>query len=92
MTLLVELVETGDIQAVENFIDNMIVDNGYNPREVVNRLRRFILSSKKLSHEKKINALKSAGDIEFRISQGASPQIQLKTFMVYLIKLCEVKK
>jgi len=87
-TLLIA-VRKGNIKLVDDYMDNLLNIKVYTPREIVDSLRRLILESKVLSKDDKIKALRSIGDIEFRISAGATPEIQLKTFAVYLINLYE---
>jgi len=82
-------IRKGDINTVDNYIDNLLDIKSYTPSEIIESLRRLIKDSKVLKREDKIDALTRIGDVEFRISVGSSPYIQLKTYSIYLIHLYE---
>jgi len=85
-TLLIA-VKKGNIKLVDDYMDNLLNTKVYSPEEIIESLRRLIVGSTILSNDDKIKALKNIGDIDFRISAGATPDIQLKTYAVYLINL-----
>jgi len=64
----------------------------YEPIEVIKSMYELIKRSKILSDEKKINALLKLSDVEWRISQNASPDMQLRFFVMYLARLFEEKE
>jgi len=85
-TLLLAI-RKGEIEPVDKFMDNLLNTKVYAPQEIIESLRRLLKDSKVLPREAKLKALTMIGDVEFRISMGSSPEIQLKTFAVYLISL-----
>jgi len=85
-TLLIA-VKKGNIKLVDDYMRNLLNTKVYAPEEIIQSLRRLIIGSNVLSNEDKIKALTNIGDIEFRISAGSSPEIQLKTYAIYLINL-----
>jgi len=87
-TLLIGI-KKGDLDAVDKQVNKLLNVNVYEPTEILESLERLIKSSKTLPMKAKLNALSKLGDVEFRISMGASPYIQLKTYMVYLIQQYE---
>ena len=85
-TLLVA-VKKGNIETVDNFMNKLLNEKTYAPSEVIESLRRLIKGSKVLSQQAKIKALMEIGDVDFRIMMGATADIQLKTYAVYLMDL-----
>lgn len=82
---LIDLTKQKDVSQVDNYIDNVILAKGYEPQELLEKMRRFIKDTKLIYHKDKPKILQLIGDIDYRISQGATPEIQLKTFFCYLI-------
>lgn len=84
---LIISIAKNDIDQVDKRIDDLLYNKTYNPSEILESLYRLIKDSKLLSNEGKLQALTKIGDIEFRITMGSTPEVQLKTFMMYLILL-----
>jgi len=85
-TLLVA-VKKGNIETVDSFMDKLLNEKTYTPFEIIESLRRLIKGSKVLSQKAKIGALMEIGNVDFRIMMGATADIQLKTYAVYLMDL-----
>ena len=76
-----------DFETIDKYIENILYDKGYEPQEIIESLYRCIKDSKLLEKDKKLQAITKLGDIDFRIAEGATSAIQLKTFMAYLLLL-----
>jgi replication factor C small subunit len=87
MITLIELTKKKDTSQVDAFIDNVIISKGYQAKEVLERIRVFVRDSKLIYKKDKPRILKLIGDIDFRINEGATTDIQLKTLFVYLISI-----
>lgn len=85
-TLIVKVIE-GDIDVVSDFVESILYEKAYAPDEIISSLDRLLRKSKKLSDEKKAQAIIKLGEIDYRLSVGANPEIQLKCFSVYLYQL-----
>jgi len=85
-TLLIAI-RKGNIKVVDDYVDNLLNTKVYAPEEIIESLDRLIKGSNILSKQDKIKALSNIADIEFRISMGATPEVQLKAYAVYLINL-----
>lgn len=82
---LINLTKKEDTSQVDSYIDNVILANGYEPQELLEKMRQFVKETKLIHNKKKPKVLQLIGDIDFRLAQGATPEIQLKTFFCYLI-------
>jgi len=82
---IMSMISDRDVTPIDNYIENVIIGNGYEPAEVLEKIREFIKKTKMLSDKQKLMIIKLLGDIDFRIAQGATPAIQLKTFFAYII-------
>ena len=87
---LLRMCKTGDVQKVYEYVESLIHEIAYTPREIINMLREVIL---KLNIDKhiKLAALERLSDTSFRISAGADSCDQLFGFTIYLISLFEAK-
>jgi len=85
-TLLIGI-RKGNIKVVDDYVDNLLNTKVYSPEEIIESLERLIKDSNILSKEDKIKALTNIADIDFRLSMGATPEIQLKAYAMYLINL-----
>jgi replication factor C small subunit len=77
----------GDIKKVDKYVESLLYDKAYDYEEIIEVLWRVIKESSLLPNELKLQALSKIGDFEFRISEGANYEIQLKAYMVYLMQL-----
>jgi replication factor C small subunit len=84
---LIKKIARGDISASSLFIEDLLYEKGYEYREIIESLERLLRESKILSPIDIANAIEMLGEFEFRVSVGASPEIQLKTYIVHLYKL-----
>jgi len=82
-------IKKGEIEKVDDYVDKLLNEHSYAPIEIMVALRRLIKGSTVLSRKAKITALEEIGDVDFRIGEGATPDIQLKSFAVSLILLYE---
>lgn len=87
---LLRCCKSGEVQKVYDYVETLIHQKAYTPREIINTLRDVIL---KLNIDKKIrlSALERLSETSFRISSGADSCDQLFGFTVYLISLFEGK-
>jgi len=84
---LLEVIDKGDIKKADEYLDNLLYERGYEPKEIIEALRRLIKDSEILDIKYKVQALKLLGDFAYRIDCGASTDIQLKTYVVCLLDL-----
>jgi len=75
----------GDLSAIDAYIDNVILENGYEPSEILQKMYKYIKDTHLLTEKEKLITLKLIGDVDFRIAEGATPSIQLKTLFAYLL-------
>jgi len=75
----------GDISVVDKKINDLLYNNCYSHQEIFTSLYRVVKESKQIPKEAKLVILPKIGDTEFRISMGASPELQLKCLMVNIL-------
>ena len=82
--------KTGNVQKVYEYVESLIHEKAYTPREIINVMREVIL---KINIDKhiKLSALERLSETSFRISSGADSCDQLFGFTIYLISLFEAK-
>lgn len=83
---LITSTKTGNLETVDKWVHALLYDRVYEPSEIIESLWRLLKETELLDKEGKLSSLTKLGDIEFRISEGATPEIQLKTFVVYMMQ------
>ncbi|MCS7142798.1 MAG: replication factor C small subunit [Aigarchaeota archaeon] len=80
---LLELAVAGRLVEARDALRNVLYVNGVSERELLVQIYRevFYLS---IPEEKKLKAVSLLGEIDYRISQGATPEVQLVTFLSHL--------
>ena len=84
---VMKAIKDKDIKKVDDLVDRLLSYYCYEPAEIIESLYDMIKLSKVLDDESKVDALLKLADIEFRLAEKASPQIQLKCFAMYLVGL-----
>ena len=75
----------GDISVVDKKINELLFDKCYNHKEIFESLYRVVKEMPQIPKNAKLTILPKIGDTEFRISMGATPELQLKCLMVNII-------
>ena len=88
---MIDLLRKGDAEAISRYVDELLYDKAYTPGEILIATERLLRESN-LSGLKLATAYLNLGNTDFRISVGATPDIQLKSFFVSLLKLFEGEK
>jgi replication factor C small subunit len=84
---LLTIIDKGDLNKADEYMDALLYDRGYEPKEIIEALRRLIKDSEVLRVSYKVQALKLLGDFAYRIDSGASSDLQLKTYVVCLLDI-----
>ena len=79
----------GDWNETDKQLENLLNQKNYTHAEIFDALYRVIKESEKIPMKAKLDLMPRIADIEYRISMGASEDIQLKYLMVYFIKVFE---
>jgi len=85
---MIDLLKKGDIQSISKYVDELLYDKAYTPIEILTATERLLRESN-LQGLDFATTYAKLGDTDFRISVGATPDIQLKSFFVYILKLFE---
>jgi len=89
---MVFFAKEGYLDKIDTALEDLLYNKGYTTIEIIRALRRLLKESEVLSTKQKIQALVGLGDVDFRIAEGATPDIQLKTYVSSLILLYEENK
>jgi len=85
---LLTLCKGGDIMEVEDFAEDLL-NKKYSPKEIL-RTMRYVIKKSNISKEKKLDGLEYLAEISFRISSGSEADVQIKAFLIHMIRLFEV--
>jgi len=77
----------GDWEETDKKLNTLLTQKNYTHAEIFEGLYRIIKESKKIPIKAKLEIMPKIADIEYRISMGASENIQLKYLLIYFIKV-----
>jgi len=88
---LLELAAAGKIEDVRKHLRTILYVNGASERDLITQIYRdlFYLS---LPEKKKLELISLLGEVDFRVSQGANPELQLMMFLTNLYSASQVGK
>ena len=83
---LLGVAKIGDFEGIKKRLNDLLYEKTYVPEEILKTLDIAVKESD-FSPKTKLNILTNIGTVEYRISQGANPYLQLMSFMCYISKL-----
>jgi len=84
---LSSLCVSGDFETAERMLQNLMYDKGIAPNELLNQLYRQISSSTEIDRTKKADLIDAIGETDFRLSEGANPDIQMDALIAKFINI-----
>ena len=73
-----------DFKKVDTQLMRLLFDRCYTPDEILENMVEIIKEDDKVEDSTKLNLIKWVSEIDYRISQGANPYVQLKALMVIM--------
>jgi replication factor C small subunit len=70
----------------------LLIDRGLAPEDIIRIIYREIMKYPDISEEDKINISDKLGEVDYRLTQGARPEIQISTLLGYLTIVGEDNK
>ena len=77
----------GDWNESDKKLDNLLNEKNYSHKEIFDAMYRIIKDSTKIPVAAKLEIMTKIADINYRISMGASEEIQIKYLLIYFIKV-----
>jgi len=81
----VVLMMRGEVNIVDKQLNELLNQKNYTHAEIFDSLVRIVKESKRLPNVVKLQILQKISDVEFRLSGGASENIQLKGLMAFMM-------
>jgi len=81
----VHLLTKGNIEEIDKKLDYLLYEQCYDVTELLKVLYEVIKESKEIPTKAKLQILPKIGDFEYRISVGASPDIQLRALIANIV-------
>lgn len=88
---LLEMAVAGKLENARKQLRTILYVNGASERDLINQIYRelFYLS---IPEKRKLELLSLLGEVDFRVSQGATPELQLMMFLTSLYSASQVSK
>ncbi|MHA1866004.1 MAG: replication factor C small subunit [Candidatus Heimdallarchaeaceae archaeon] len=81
----VHLLTKGSIEEIDKKLDYLLYEQCYDVTELLKVLYEVVKESKEIPTKAKLQILPKIGDFEYRISVGASPDIQLRALIANIV-------
>ncbi|MCS7145604.1 MAG: replication factor C small subunit [Nitrososphaerota archaeon] len=88
---LLELAVAGKLENVRKQLRTILYVNGASERDLVSQMYRDLLYLS-IPEKKKLELVSLLGEVDFRISQGANPELQIMMFLTNLYSASQVGK
>jgi replication factor C small subunit len=82
---LLNIILEGNFDAAENKLNGLITGRGIAPLELLNQFYRALVAHEDLDRKLKVEMISHLGDADFRISEGANPNIQMEALLARCI-------
>lgn len=87
ITELVQVVLEGDFETAIRMLSRLMYDKGISPNELLNQFYRTISTATTLDRTLKADFIDAIGETDFRLSEGANPDIQMDALIAKFIGL-----
>lgn len=81
---LLDLAEKGDFEGAERHLEGLMMERGIAPNEILNQCYRALVR-RAMPPALKVEFIGHLGEADFRLSEGANPDIQMKALIANLI-------
>jgi replication factor C small subunit len=85
---LLNLCFAGNFEGADRFLTTLLRERGISPQELINQLYRLIVTLD-MPRETRIHLIDSLGETDFRISEGASSDLQMSALIAqFVMRTC----
>jgi replication factor C small subunit len=81
---MLQLALKGTFLESRELLRELLIDRGLAPEDIIRIIYREIMRNPSLTEEMKVNLSDKLGEVDYRLTQGARPEIQLSTLLAYL--------
>jgi replication factor C small subunit len=74
----------GDFMGAREILRELLIDQGLAPDDIIRMTYSEIMRNTGISEEWKVRLSDTVGEVDFRLTQGARPEIQLSTLLAHL--------
>ncbi|ADN35745.1 Replication factor C [Methanolacinia petrolearia DSM 11571] len=86
---LLSIIMDGNFNAAEHKLNGLITGRGIAPLELLNQFYRTLIDNQEIDRKMKVEMISHLGDADFRISEGANPNIQMEALLAKCILSAE---
>jgi replication factor C small subunit len=89
---MIQLALEGKFLESREELRDLLIDQGLAPEDIIRIIYREIMRNTSLSELDKVNISDVLGEVDYRLTQGARPEIQLSTLLGHLALIGEDKR
>ncbi|MBN1432517.1 MAG: replication factor C small subunit [Methanomicrobiaceae archaeon] len=82
---LLGIILEGNFDAAEHKLNELIIGRGIAPGELLNQCYRALVANGDIDRQLKVEMISHLGDADFRISEGANPNVQMEALLARCI-------
>ena len=83
--------KNNDVKTVSDYVDNLVMQKVYSPKEILSVLQRIIIGAKTIPDDAKVAIIERIGEADYRLAEKCNADIQLKALMSYIIHVFKTK-
>lgn len=84
---MLEMALKGKFKKARDKLQNLLIDQGLAAEDIVKSIHRELFSMDGIPEENKIDLVEKLGEVEFRLNQGATPEIQLESMLAQFLNV-----
>ncbi len=81
---MVDTALSGDFQSGRELLRDLLITQGLAPEDIIRNIYKEIMRHSNLSEKWKVKLSDTLGTIDYRLTQGSRPEIQLSTLLAHL--------
>jgi len=79
--------KNNDVKTVSDYVDNLVMQKVYSPKEILSVLNKVIIGAKTIPDNAKVAIMERIGEADYRLAEKCNADIQLKALMSYIIHI-----
>ena len=84
---MIKLATTGAFNDSRKLLLELLIKQGLSAQDVIKQVHREVIQLSDIDDKTKVEMIKMVGEVDFRLTEGANPEIQLTTLLAHLVGL-----
>jgi replication factor C small subunit len=82
---MIKYATTGEFKKARKLLLELLIKQGFSAEDIIRQIHREAIKMKDISDKTKVEMIKMIGEVDFRLTEGANPEIQLSALLAHLL-------